>query len=154
MQLLVHASECRDPHCVSSNCRKIKEMFMHAHSCKVKVTGGCQLCRWARTAVGCCGSLRIPVSNLALVRATRSDLLPFGPWCGIWRAAGSAPSVVCSCRRMWALLQLHAKQCTVADCPVLRCRELRQMRRLQMARQEEKRRVAYKNMLRNQARRV
>jgi E1A/CREB-binding protein len=54
------------------------------------------------------------------------------------------------CRRMWALLQLHAKQCTVADCPVLRCRELRQMRRLQMARQEEKRRVAYKNMLRNQ----
>ena len=57
------------------------------------------------------------------------------------------------CRRMWALLQLHAKQCTVADCPVLRCRELRQMRRLQMARQEEKRRVAYKNMLRNQARR-
>jgi hypothetical protein len=51
---------------------------------------------------------------------------------------------------MWALLQLHAKQCTVADCPVLRCRELRQMRRLQMARQEEKRRVAYKNMLRNQ----
>ena len=46
MQLLVHASECRDPHCVSSNCRKIKEMFMHAHSCKVKVTGGCQLCRW------------------------------------------------------------------------------------------------------------
>ena len=59
---------------------------------------------------------------------------------------------VCSCRRMWALLQLHAKQCTVADCPVLRCRELRQMRRLQMARQEEKRRVAYKNMLRNQVR--
>jgi len=54
------------------------------------------------------------------------------------------------CRRMWALLQLHAKQCNVADCPVLRCRELRQMRRLQMQRQEEKRRVAYKNMLRNQ----
>lgn len=58
MQLLVHASECRDPHCVSSNCRKIKEMFMHAHSCKVKVTGGCQLCRWGRTATGCCGSHR------------------------------------------------------------------------------------------------
>lgn len=94
------------------------------------------------------------MSDLAVVCATRSDLLPVGPWCGIWRAAGSAPGVVCSCRRMWALLQLHAKQCTVADCPVLRCRELRQMRRLQMARQEEKRRVAYKNMLRNQARRV
>lgn len=49
MQLLVHASECRDPHCASSNCRKIKEMFAHAHSCRVKVTGGCQLCR--------CGSM-------------------------------------------------------------------------------------------------
>ena len=35
------------------------------------------------------------------------------------------------CRRMWALLQLHAKQCQEAACPVPRCRELREMRRQQ-----------------------
>ncbi|KAK9824572.1 hypothetical protein WJX72_011411 [[Myrmecia] bisecta] len=55
------------------------------------------------------------------------------------------------CRRMWALLQLHAKQCQAASCPVPRCRELREMRRRQMARQEEKRRHAYQAMLRQQA---
>ncbi len=54
--------------------------------------------------------------------------------------------------RMWALLQLHAKQCNESDCPVPRCRELRQMRRKQMQRQEEKRRVAFKAMVRQQVR--
>ena len=53
-------------------------------------------------------------------------------------------------RRMWALLQLHAKQCTQADCPVPRCPELRLMKRRQMARQEEKRRQGYAHMLRQQ----
>ena len=38
------------------------------------------------------------------------------------------------CRRMWALLQLHAKQCKEAACPVPRCRELRELRRRQVAR--------------------
>ena len=35
-------------------------------------------------------------------------------------------------RRMWALLQLHAKQCQETNCPVPRCRELREMRRRQV----------------------
>ena len=55
------------------------------------------------------------------------------------------------CRRMWGLLQLHAKQCQAADCPVPRCRELREMRRRQMSRQEDARRHAYQAMLRQQA---
>jgi hypothetical protein len=54
-------------------------------------------------------------------------------------------------RRMWALLQLHAKQCSASDCPVPRCRELREMRRRQVARQEDYRRKAYQQMLRQQA---
>ena len=54
------------------------------------------------------------------------------------------------CRRMWMLLQMHAKQCQAAECPVPRCRELREMRRRQIARQEDQRRVAYKGMLRAQ----
>merc|ERR1711903_349987 len=29
------------------------------------------------------------------------------------------------CRRMWALLQIHAKSCRVENCPVPRCMDLR-----------------------------
>ncbi len=53
-------------------------------------------------------------------------------------------------RRLWALLQLHAKQCNEAACPVPRCKELRALRRKQMMRQDDQRRSAYKAMLRNQ----
>ena len=52
------------------------------------------------------------------------------------------------CRRMWMLLQVHAKQCQRSDCPVPRCKELREMRRRAVVRQEDQRRVAYKNMVR------
>ena len=53
---------------------------------------------------------------------------------------------------MWALLQLHAKQCTcsIGACPVPRCNELRELRRRQLARQEEARRTNYVNTLRHQ----
>lgn len=64
---------------------------------------------------------------------------------------GSMTGGVCCCRRMWGLLQLHAKQCQSSDCPVPRCRELREMRRRQMSRQEDQRRHAYQAMLRQQA---
>ena len=51
---------------------------------------------------------------------------------------------------MWSLLQLHAKGCQAADCPVPRCRELREMRRRQIVRQENQRRAGSQQMLRNQ----
>ena len=54
------------------------------------------------------------------------------------------------CKKMWCLLNLHAKSCSRADCPVPRCRELKELRRRQTARQEEQRRKAYQNMLRQQ----
>lgn len=60
-------------------------------------------------------------------------------------------AAVLPCRRMWSLLQLHAKGCQAANCPVPRCRELREMRRRQIARAEDQRRVGYQQLLRNQA---
>ncbi|EFN56976.1 hypothetical protein CHLNCDRAFT_143570 [Chlorella variabilis] len=54
------------------------------------------------------------------------------------------------CRRMWMLLQMHATQCTVANCQVPRCTQLRAMRRQQATRAEDKRRAAYRTMLRQQ----
>ena len=47
MALLVHASACANQNCPSSNCGKVKMLFQHAVSCQRKVTGGCQLCRYA-----------------------------------------------------------------------------------------------------------
>lgn len=47
MKLLVHASDCRDKSCASSNCHKIKELYYHANKCTIKVLGGCPACRCA-----------------------------------------------------------------------------------------------------------
>lgn len=55
------------------------------------------------------------------------------------------------CKKMWCLLNLHAKSCTTSDCPVPRCRELKELRRRQTAHIEQKRRAAYSNMMRNAA---
>ncbi len=63
------------------------------------------------------------------------------------RVTGGCPL----CRKMWFLLNLHAKSCTRADCNVPRCRELKELRRRQAQRMEAKRRVAYQAMLRNQS---
>eukprot|EP00501_MAST-03F_sp_TOSAG23-6_P000346 GSMAST32.ASY1.ANO1.353.1 assembled CDS len=49
MKLLVHASGCRINDCGSSNCTKMKSLLKHGASCKVRATGGCNICRriWA-----------------------------------------------------------------------------------------------------------
>ena len=62
------------------------------------------------------------------------------------KVAGGCPL----CRRMWALLQVHAKQCTELACPVPRCRELRDSRRRQAAKADEQRRAAYQQLIRGQ----
>jgi hypothetical protein len=49
------------------------------------------------------------------------------------------------CRRIWALLQIHARQCRQTTCPVPRCRDLKEhLRRLQrqQAAMESRRRQA------------
>ena len=88
-----------------------------------------------------CSNAACPSSNCAKVKA----LFNHAMHCRLKIGGGCA-----YCRRMWALLQTHAKTCTSSECPVPRCRELRELRRHQAARQEEKRRVAYRNMLQAQ----
>eukprot|EP00798_Chlamydomonas_sp_ICE-L_P008175 gene8175-1431_t len=55
-----------------------------------------------------------------------------------------------SCKKMWYLLNLHAKGCSKHDCPIPQCHQLKELRRKQTARQEEQRRLSYQNMLRQQ----
>ena len=48
------------------------------------------------------------------------------------------------------MLQLHARSCDQPKCPVPRCKELREMRRRQIDRQEDARRMNYKTMMMRQ----
>ncbi|CAI9783593.1 unnamed protein product [Fraxinus pennsylvanica] len=45
LDLLVHASQCHSPLCQYPNCRKVKGLFRHGFVCKVRVSGGCALCK-------------------------------------------------------------------------------------------------------------
>ncbi|KAJ4801820.1 histone acetyltransferase of the CBP family 12 [Rhynchospora pubera] len=45
LDLLVHASQCRSPHCQYPNCRKVKGLFRHGMQCRVRTSGGCSLCK-------------------------------------------------------------------------------------------------------------
>lgn len=45
LDLLVHASQCRSPHCQYPNCRKVKGLFRHGIQCRVRASGGCVLCK-------------------------------------------------------------------------------------------------------------
>merc|ERR1711862_282235 len=45
IQLIEHASRCRSATCSSSNCMKMKGYLQHAQVCKIKVQGGCKICK-------------------------------------------------------------------------------------------------------------
>merc|ERR1719174_1389420 len=92
MQLLQHASGCRNQQCPSANCNKMKNLLKHGATCVTRVQGGCAICR-----------------------------------------------------RIWALLQIHARQCRRDTCMVPKCRQLKeQLRALaqQQAQMDERRRAA------------
>jgi E1A/CREB-binding protein len=92
MQLLAHASTCRNAACPSANCEKMKNLLAHGNKCTIKVQGGCAVCR-----------------------------------------------------RIWALLQIHARQCRRPTCQVQKCRQLKEQLRnieLQQNAMDERRRIA------------
>lgn len=98
LDLLVHASQCRFPHCQYPNCRKVKGLFRHGIQCRVRASGGCVLCK-----------------------------------------------------KMWDLLQLHARACKESECRVPRCKDLREhLRRLQQQ-SDSRRRAAVMEMMRQRA---
>ncbi|XP_057549775.1 histone acetyltransferase HAC1-like isoform X2 [Amaranthus tricolor] len=98
LDLLVHASQCRSPHCQYPNCRKVKGLFRHGIQCRIRASGGCVLCK-----------------------------------------------------KMWYLLQLHARACKESECHVPRCRDLREhLRRLQQQ-SDSRRRAAVMEMMRQRA---
>ncbi|XP_068641056.1 histone acetyltransferase HAC1-like [Aristolochia californica] len=98
LDLLVHAYQCRFPHCKYPNCRQVKGLFRHGIQCRTRVSGGCVLCK-----------------------------------------------------KMWYLLQLHARACKESECNVPRCKDLKEhMRRLQHQ-SDSRRRAAVMEMMRQRA---
>eukprot|EP00529_Nitzschia_sp_RCC80_P002658 CAMPEP_0113512338 /NCGR_PEP_ID=MMETSP0014_2-20120614/39288_1 /TAXON_ID=2857 /ORGANISM="Nitzschia sp." /LENGTH=1811 /DNA_ID=CAMNT_0000408693 /DNA_START=299 /DNA_END=5734 /DNA_ORIENTATION=+ /assembly_acc=CAM_ASM_000159 len=45
IQLIEHAARCNSTSCTSTNCRKMKNYLQHARQCKIKVQGGCRICK-------------------------------------------------------------------------------------------------------------
>lgn len=90
MALLQHAATCNSPKCQSTNCTKMKGLLKHGNQCKIKATGGCNVCK-----------------------------------------------------RIWALLQIHARQCKAKTCPVPSCmairERVRQLKRQQQAMDDRRR---------------
>lgn len=102
MTLLLHASTCRSAECQSANCAKMKGLLKHGTQCKIKATGGCNVCK-----------------------------------------------------RIWALLQIHAKQCKQENCPVPNCMAIRERyRQLQLQQQamDDRRRQMMNQTYHQQAR--
>ncbi|XP_020581163.1 LOW QUALITY PROTEIN: histone acetyltransferase HAC1-like [Phalaenopsis equestris] len=98
LDLLVHASQCRFPHCQYPNCRRVKGLFRHGINCKIRASGGCVLCK-----------------------------------------------------KMWYVLQLHARACKESECHVPRCKDLKEhLKRLQQQ-SESRRRAAVMEMMRQRA---
>lgn len=98
LDLLVHASQCRFPHCPYPNCRRVKGLFRHGMQCRTRASGGCVLCK-----------------------------------------------------KMWYILQLHARACKESDCHVPRCKDLKEhVRRLQQQ-SDSRRRAAVMEMMRQRA---
>ena len=45
IQLLVHASQCRDPMCKQPSCIKMKRVLRHTRDCKLRISGNCTICK-------------------------------------------------------------------------------------------------------------
>tara|TARA_B100001142_G_scaffold298098_1_gene321011 strand:+ start:10 stop:2334 length:2325 start_codon:yes stop_codon:yes gene_type:complete len=75
MELLVHATRCKDANCGSPNCTKVKHLFKHAANCQLKAAGGCQLCRkmWTLLQVHAngCNDANCPVPRCKDLKAYR-----------------------------------------------------------------------------------
>ncbi|GAB4815528.1 hypothetical protein N2152v2_002574 [Parachlorella kessleri] len=131
------------PHPLAQHVRKIDEQHQRlTEKERQERSTHLQRTMWLLVHASGCADPHCTSSNCAKVKGLFNHALSCPK-----KIAGGCPY----CRRMWALLQAHAKTCTASDCPVPRCSQLRELRRHQAARQEEKRRAAYRAMLRAQA---
>jgi E1A/CREB-binding protein len=72
MTLLLHASTCNNPKCPSANCAKMKGLLKHGEQCRIKASGGCNVCKriWALLQIHArqCKAKNCPVPNCMALR--------------------------------------------------------------------------------------
>jgi len=72
MTLLQHAATCNSPKCPSANCTKMKGLLKHGAQCRIKATGGCNVCKriWALLQIHArqCKATQCPVPNCMAIR--------------------------------------------------------------------------------------
>jgi len=78
IQLIEHASRCQSNSCTSTNCAKMKQYLQHARSCKIKVQGGCRICKriWTLLRIHAqkCRDNRCPIPQCTAIREKMRQL--------------------------------------------------------------------------------
>merc|ERR1711871_88776 len=145
---------CTESKCDFDLCKKCKETVKHPH--KMELSGGHtphQSTKQRQRSIHLHMQLLVHASG-----CTKSDcpsnncrkmknLLAHGRTCKL-RAKGCGV-----CRRIWALLQIHARGCRApyGKCKVPRCKDLKEHMRKARLREQNRRRTHYTSLIRNQA---
>jgi E1A/CREB-binding protein len=78
IQLIEHASGCVSKTCTSSNCAKMKNYLHHASICRVKVQGGCKICKriWTLLRIHAqkCKKPKCPIPQCIAIREKMRQL--------------------------------------------------------------------------------
>lgn len=78
IQLIEHAARCNSPTCNSTNCAKMKNYLQHARQCKVKVQGGCRICKriWTLLRIHAqkCKESVCPIPQCMVIREKMREL--------------------------------------------------------------------------------
>jgi E1A/CREB-binding protein len=111
LMLLVHACKCHDVNCSSSSCRKVCAHGLPGRR-PLNAAMGAMACELAARLTHRCAPLLTPLA-VPQVR----QLFQHAVACQQKVTGGCH-----MCKKMWCLLNLHAKSCTESDCPVPRCK--------------------------------
>jgi E1A/CREB-binding protein len=78
IQLIEHASRCQSKGCTSTNCAKMKTYLHHARVCRIKVQGGCRICKriWTLLRIHAqkCKDNKCPIPQCTAIREKMRQL--------------------------------------------------------------------------------
>lgn len=119
IQLIEHASRCKNAQCSSSNCAKMKNYLQHARVCRVSAVFGYM--KSIVIVASANGKSHSSLFFFIFIFFSRQVKVQGG--CKI-------------CKRIWTLLRIHAQKCKESVCPIPQCMAIREkMRQLQKQQQ-------------------
>ncbi len=133
LQLIKHATTCKDLNCPSNNCAKMKRLLLHAKTCDA-----------GTKSIDSMTVSNDKASDNSSSAPSSSGKDKAGEKAKATHGKGSDSGISCSqCKRLWPLLEAHATHCKLAkgQCKILRCEELKdrlRSRRLDQQRAEDR----------------